>query len=265
VIGWQLAFSAGTAAALAILCSFVLLLSGAVAVQSAIALSAAVIVGGTLGAAHSWWLAWRRRNLLRALSYDPHQIDLLELPKLNDDPWRIVNAWTAFTLIALVLFTTVWRPVIISPTSGLTLGLLGSVIVAAAALPLLVLVRAAFLSSLELVPPEMMREIIKTAERMGRLRGRISRRLLAALATPVLFLSIGSALIANAHLREADERDREESARVLARSALEGVPGALQGAGREQAQAVAARLGFQTRLHQQRSGYMVFRQSEGRV
>jgi hypothetical protein len=53
VIGWQLAFSAGTAAALAILCSFVLLLSGAVAVQSAIALSAAVFVGGTLGAAHS--------------------------------------------------------------------------------------------------------------------------------------------------------------------------------------------------------------------
>ena len=43
------------------LSSSLLLLSGAAAIQSAIALSASVLVGGTIAAAHSWWLAWRRR------------------------------------------------------------------------------------------------------------------------------------------------------------------------------------------------------------
>ncbi len=265
VIGWQLTFSAATAGVLALLSSFLLLLSGAAAIQSAIAVSAAVLVGGTLAAAHSWWLAWRRRYLLRALSLGSKDIDHFELPKLNDDPWRIVNAWTAVTLLSLVLFTTVWRPIIIAPTTGLTLGLLGSVIVATAALPLLVLVRRAFLGALESAPPEIMREIIETNERMGRLRGRISRRLLAALATPVLFLSIGSALIANAHLREADERNREESARALARAVLERVPGASGDAGLGQALQAAERLGFNARVHQRRANYLVSRQSEGRV
>src|SRR5690606_40248353 len=128
---------------------------------------------------------------------------------LNEHPWRIVNAWTAVPLVSLVLFTTVWRPIIIAPTTGLTLGLLGSVIVATAALPLLVLVRGAFLSALETAPPEIMREIIETNERTGRLRGRISRRVLAALATAVQFLALGAALIPNAPLRRPDERHRD--------------------------------------------------------
>src|SRR5690606_34619581 len=171
VIGWQLTFSAATAGVLAMLSSSLLLLSRAAAIQSAIALSASVLVGGTIAAGHSWWLAWRRRYLLRALAVGSKDIDSFDLPKLNDDPWRIVNAWTAVTLLSLVLFTTVWRPIIIAPTTGLTLGLLGSVIVATAALPLLVLVRREFLRALESAPPEIMREIIETNERMGRLRG----------------------------------------------------------------------------------------------
>jgi len=81
------------------------------------------------------------------------------------------------------------------------------VIAAAAALPLLVLVRGAFVRVMELAPPDVMRDVIETYERTGKLRGRMSRRLIAALVTPVVFLTVGSTLIASAHLRSADELD----------------------------------------------------------
>jgi len=44
-------------------------------------------------------------------------------------------------------------------------------------------------------------------------------------------LSLGAALIVGAHLRRADERSREETARVLARASLEARPGPVAGAG----------------------------------
>ncbi len=85
--------------------------------------------------------------------------------------------------------------------------------------------------ALELAPTDVMREVVEEAERFGRIEKRVSRRMIFAVATPVVFLAVGSALIVSAHLRRADERNREETAapsrapcssrcRRLARSAI---------------------------------------------
>jgi signal transduction histidine kinase len=128
-------------------------------------------------------------------------MDQIQLPKMNDDPWLIVNVWIVLTTLALLLSVTLLRPASIPPSSTPTLGLFGIIIVAGLSLPLLVLVRAQFVRLMERVPPDVMADIIDAQVRSGRLRGRTSRRLISAILTPVAFLAIGSALIASAHVR----------------------------------------------------------------
>ncbi len=266
VVGWQAAFTVGSALAIAALSPFFLLLSGGVAIQGSVSLAVAVLAGGGIAILRSWWLVRKRRFLLRSLTLRLSTIEPNELVQLNDDAWRIAGGWLLSMLISVGLFTTIWRPDIVPPTTAVLLFLLGAIILAAAALPLLVLVRAAFLRALELAPPEIMREIILSAERAGRLRGRVSRRLIAALSMPVLFLSIGSALIANAHLREADEREREETARVFVRAALENLSAThWPEAGLEEALSLGEALGFDARLRPFTTGYEVRRGDRGIV
>lgn len=265
VIGWQVLFSLGTAGVLLILPPFLLLLSGSLAVHGTESVVGAVLLAGSIAMTYSWLLVRRRRRLLRSLAVGTAGVDQLELPKLNEDPWSIVIFWVVCNVAALALSMTVWRPPIIPPTTALTLCLLATVIVAAAALPLLVLVRAAFVRVVELAPPDLMREIIEAYERTGKLRGRISRRLIAALVTPVVFLAVGSALIASAHLRSADERDREETARALARSMLEATPSRSDAVGRNAAIAAAAPLGFRAQLDPTPGNFRMERGRQGLV
>jgi signal transduction histidine kinase len=265
VVGWQVLFSVGTAAVLGSLAPFLLLLSGAVALHGIESTVIAVLAAGFVTVVYSWTLVHARRRILRALAVGAPGVDQLELPKLNDDPWRIVNFWVGSNVTALALSMSVWRPGILSPTTALTLCLLAWVMVAAAALPLLVLVRAAFVQAIELAPPDLMREIIEAHERSGKLRGRISRRLIIALVTPVVFLTVGSALIASAHLRSADEHDREETARAFGRAMLEAVPARGDDDGRNAAIAKAARLGFRAELGPARGDYAVERGRQGLV
>lgn len=265
VIGWQVLFSLGTAGVLVVLPPFLLLLSGTLAVRATESVVGAVLVAGILAVAYSWLLVRRRRQLVRSLVVGTANVDQLELPKLNDDPWNIVIFWVGCHVAALVLSMTVWRPPIIPPTTAVTLCLLATVIVAAAALPLLVLVRAEFVRVVELAPPDVMREIIEAYERTGKLRGRISRRLIAALVTPVVFLAVGSALIASAHLRSADERDREETARALARAMLEATPSRNDDVGRNATIAAAAHRGFRAQLDPRPGDFRMERGRQGLV
>ena len=115
---------------------------------------------------------------------------------------------------------TALRPDVIPPANALTLGLFATIILAAASLPLLLVVRRDFVRLMEQVPPQVMADIIDAQVRSGRLRGRTSRRLLAALATPVAFLAIGSALIAGAHVRSLDEQSRRDTARSVVAAVL---------------------------------------------
>lgn len=265
VIAWQVFFSLGTAGVLLVLPPFLLLLAGSLAARATESIVSAVLIAGSLAIGYSWVLIRRRRQLVRALVVGAANVDQLELPKLNDDPWNIVTFWVGCKVVALMLAMTVWRPPILPATTALTLCLLGIVIVAAAALPLLVLVRGAFVRVVELAPPDVMRDIIETYERTGKLRGRMSRRLIAALVTPVVFLTVGSALIASAHLRSADELDREETARAMGRAMLEATPGRSDEAGRNAAIAAAAQLGFRAHLDAAPGDFRVERGRQGLV
>lgn len=97
VIGWQVLFSLGTAGVLVVLPPFLLLLSGTLAVRATESVVGAVLVAGILAVAYSWLLVRRRRQLVRSLVVGTANVDQLELPKLNDDPWNIVIFWVGCT------------------------------------------------------------------------------------------------------------------------------------------------------------------------
>jgi signal transduction histidine kinase len=226
VVGWQVMFSCMTALALHFLVPFLFLLDDAEGRAAAFSLTLAVLVAGSLSIAQGWSLVWARRKLLTNLEdRESRTHNQIEIPKLNDDPWLIVNSWLYAGIFAVALTMTALRPEAIPPSSALSLGLFSVIMLAAASLPLLMLVRGDFVRVMEQVPPEVMAEIIDAQVRSGRLRGRASRRLLAAVATPVAFLALGSALIAGAHVRSLEEGKRIETARRAVGAVLAPVDG----------------------------------------
>lgn len=256
VVGWQVAFSAISALALHSLLPFFLLLPGEEGRMASLSLSLAVLIAGSLSIAQGWTLVWARRHLLESLTDKDKRSDhQIELPKLNDDPWHIVNAWLYSSIGAVALSMTALRPNAIPPSNALTLGLFATIILAAASLPLLMLVRRDFVRLMEQVPPQIMAEIVDAQVRSGQLRGRTSRRLLAALATPVAFLAIGSALIAGAHVRSLDESSRRDTAQSVITAVLspspqeqednEELPGTLGAIG------VLSHAGYSVQLHEE--------------
>jgi signal transduction histidine kinase len=220
-VAWQVLFSCLTAAALHFLVPFLFLLPREEGKAAALTLTLAVLVAGSLGIAQGWSLVWARRRLLTNLADRQSRThNQIEIPKLNDDPWNIVNAWLYSGIFAVGLAMSALRPDTIVPSNALTLGLFSVIMLAAASLPLLMLVRRDFVRVMEQVPPEVMGEIIDAQVRSGRLRGRTSRRLLAAVATPVAFLAIGSALIAGAHVRSLEGKNRRDTGRLAVTSIL---------------------------------------------
>lgn len=244
VLGWQILFTLAVSSLVSLLAPPMLLLRNDIAVVAGRALLLAILAGGAVTLFRSWWSLRRHRFVLRVLALGSRSVEPFEMQELEGEPWHVTLGWVGPSFVALGLVATIARPGILDLTTGISLGLLGAVIVAAASLPLHVFVRSAVLRAIELSPPEVMREVAEAAQRSGAPRRKVARRLLAAVATPVAFVAIGSALIANAHLRRADERQREETARALARSAFEIGPGVVPGAGLEGAIDRAAKLGF---------------------
>lgn len=226
-------------AAVAAVPRFLLLMTGDSGRDAGIVMMAAVFVGGSLGALQVVGVVRSRRHLLRQLEGRQGPIDQIQLPKLNDDPWLIVNVWIVLTTLALLLSVTLLRPASIPPSSTPTLGLFGIIIVAGLSLPLLVLVRGQFVRLMERVPPDVMADIIDAQVRSGRLRGRTSRRLISAILTPVAFLAIGSALIAGAHVRGSSMAATLETSVTAARLSFDE-----KGAPSDLALAALARHGF---------------------
>jgi signal transduction histidine kinase len=183
---------------------------------------------------------------------------------LTAEVWGATARWIGAPLVALVL-VVVWRPTTMDIVTAVSVVLLAAIIVAAASLPLHVLIRAAFVDAIELADPSLMREVVDQAQQRGVASRRVARRLLAALATPVAFVALGSALIANAHLRRADERQREETARALSRAALELGPGVVATAGLDEALEVAQSLGFTARVSDEEGEYRIIRTPTGRT
>jgi signal transduction histidine kinase len=244
VVGWQLGFSVFGGLLVALLAPRLLLLGGAVALQGALALGLGVLVGGAFGALLSGLRLLRYRFLLRSLAVGSSAVEAHELYAMGEEPRRTLLGWLIPSAIGAGLATLPFSPHTIDAGTGTTLFLLGLAIVSAASLPLFVVLRTNFARALMLAPPEVMREVVEDAERLGRINRSMSRRMLVAVTLPVVCLALGSLLIVAAHVRRADERGREETARVLSRAVLEPGPGLSGVAGIEDALVQARALGF---------------------
>ncbi len=264
IVGWQLLFSVGASVLAAATAPRLLLLSGGVEEPTSLSVWLAIMTGGALAAGRTWWGLKRHRFVLRALTLGSRSIEPFEMDALTAEVWGATVRWIGAPWLSLIP-VVVWRPATMDVTTAASVALLAAIIVAAASLPLHVLVRAAFVDAIEPADPALMREVVEQAEQRGVTSPRVARRLLAALATPVAFVALGSALIVNAHLRRADERQREETARALARAALELGPGVVATAGLDEALQVAKELGFSARISRHSGEYRVARSSAGRT
>ena len=181
-------------------------------------------------------------------------------------PAYVATTFVILVASAVALFLVPpFRPALLDFNTAFSLALLGLIIVAAAALPLYVAVRAAVSRALELADPDAMTELLDQAEASESAKKRLVWRLLIAIATPVGFVAVGASLVAHAHVRKFDAQSREQTAEIVARVALEASPGAVDEAGRAEAIDAARSLGFVLRPERQSLKFSVERGDDGRV
>ena len=214
----------------------------------------------------SGWRLRRLRFALRALAVGSSAVESHELLEMSDEPKQVLAGWTVPSLLCALVSTTFFRPKLVDLTTGVTLCLLGAVIVAAAALPLFGLLRAAFSQALELAPPDKMRR-----RRGGRREARPDRRARVA-AHDRGRDDAGRLLVAG---RGADRgralapRRRAQPRRDGAGAGTRGARGA-PGSGRgrrpsKRRSSKAASSGFDARVHDYSQGYAVTRGEDGIV
>jgi signal transduction histidine kinase len=244
VLGLKAAFTLLVAVLVTLLSPRLLLLGGAVATEGARALGLGLLAGGLVAVLTSGIRLRRHRFALRALALGSKAVEAHDLHALGDAPARTLVAWLVPSAAGTVLATLPFGPKTLDTATGATLCLLGLALTGAVSLPLFVLLRSAFARALMLAPVEVMRDVLEDAERIGLLARRIPHRMVVAVALPVGCLALGALLIVAGHVRRADERSREETARVISRAVLEPGPGAGALAGIEEAVVQARALGF---------------------
>ncbi len=248
VVVTELTFSLALATLLALAPGVLLLLSGELAISTAQHLFVVTLLSGAAAAARGFMDMRRLDFLLRALSEDSDMVDARDVSALGRHAKRTCVQWLWPHLLSLTIFATPARPPLMDLTTGVSLMLLCGAIAATVALALYATLRNSFLQVIELVPSRVMSEVVISHENSRESRERISRRLLAAVVTPMLFVAVGCALIANAHVRRADERSREEIARIMARAAFEKEPATAEAVGLQDLYARATELGFPTQV-----------------
>lgn len=265
VLGWFLTFSLLVALVVALLAPRLLLLSGETAVEGATALGCGILAGGALAVLVRGIRLFRYRFLLRALAVGSHAVEAHQLYELGSEPRRSIVGWLVPSGLGAAVATIPFAPSTLDPNTSVTLCLLGLAILTAASLPLFVVLRTTFARALMLAPPEVMREVVEDADRLGHIAGRVARRMVLAVTLPVLCLAVGASLIVVGHLRRADERSRQETARTLARATLEPGPGLAPWAGIPDALLQARALGFYAYSQKDAEDYRVERGRAGRL
>ena len=265
VLAWQAAFALGTAFLVAPLVPRLLLLSGPVQEAVTRVLLYSVGTGGAVALVHNALVLGRHRALFGALISGPNSVKARDLAALAEDSGRVVTGWVAPPLAGLALTGTLFRPALVDLTTGVSVALLGTVFVAAASLPLSVMIRGTFAQCFEAAPPDVMRSVVESEEKRGNLKRHLPRRLMFAVALPVALVSVGAALVTHAVVRRADQRDREATARLLARAAFDSKPGSLEGAGVEEAVIAAEHAGYVVTLNRRFAPARVEHEPEGTV
>ncbi|HMJ52454.1 MAG TPA: histidine kinase dimerization/phospho-acceptor domain-containing protein [Polyangiaceae bacterium] len=212
----------------------------------------------------------RNRYVLRALAVGSAAIEPDDIARLSSVPGYATAVFAALLTGTTVLFlATPFRPALLDLDTAISLALFGVIVLATAALPLHVAVRAAVARSLELADPESMVGLLDRAEGSRAARQRLLFRLLLATVPPVGFVAIGSALIAHAHLRKFDAQARLRTAEIAAHVALESSSGSpsrtITEAGRAEASEAARALGFALRPEQRVTSFVIERGDDGMV
>lgn len=263
VLRVELIFSAGAAVLLSAAIPQLLLMDEVVVQEVMRDLLITVAAAGIVAATIAFFRLRTYRFLFRAVALGSGSVEAHEMANLSDEPAKLIRSWLAPHVAAVAWLASPWRPRVVDFPTGVSAAVLAAVMVAAASLPLQVLIRSSIMRLVELAPPDVMRDVVESSERSGRARERIPRRLMTAVATPVAFVALGAALIANAHLRRADEHSREETARALARASLEPGPGVLEDAGLEDALDRAQELGFSAAVFDNPAEYRLERADDG--
>jgi len=208
----------------------------------------------------------RSQFMLRSLALGLAAIDPDDVARLSSVPAYVTTVFITAVGGGIGLFMLpLFRPSVLDFDTALSLALLGLIILATAALPLYVAVRAAVARALELANPDSMEGLLHQAEASDKARRRLIWRLLFATTTPVGLIAVGSALIAHAHVRQFDAESRVRTAEIVARVALEASRGAVAEAGREEAIEVAQGLGFALTLEPGAPKFAVERSENGEV
>lgn len=257
------AFSLLTAALLLLLVPELLLLHPRVARAVVTRYSYTLLAASVVGVGLSAWRLGRHRFLLRALALGSRSTEHPELDALGFEAGRVVRWWLVPFLIAEATVALPFRPAAVDLRTGMSVALLSAIFTAAVSLLVYGFTRATFLSALELSPQESMREVVESSERSGVAQARIARRLLIAVATPVALVALGSALVANAHVRRVEQEDRETTARVVARAAFDASPGIAADAGLHDALKSARALGFRATRSDEAKPYELSRKDDG--
>lgn len=245
---------------------FLLLLTEPLHTQVMLTLLGSMLTGGLVAGILIRFRLRKHSFLLHALSVENFaageaSIAPAALANFLAEPPKIVRAWLYPQFLALGLFATPLRPAPLDWTTSLGVGLLAVLILSTASLPLLVLIRSDFSRIVERAPVNCAQELVVEAEKTGKTRYQLNRRIVAAVTMPVVFVALGSALIVNAHLRRDDERFRAETARMLALAALELHPGTVQTL--EAAVHEATLLGFPAQVASQGARYGVILERGG--
>lgn len=263
VIVAQALCTVATATLVALMAPWLLQMQGDAAAGASWVLFVGLLLGGSVGLLRSWWRVHRHRFTLRALSLGSRAFEPFELGELLAEDRDLTIAWGFPAALGLPTAMLVWRPAALDLAAGISLTLLGAVFVAAAALPLHLVIRSTLTRAFDLAPTAAMAEFVAPVGKSGEAILRLRRRLLVAVVTPVVFVTIGAALITSAHLRRADEQQREETARALARAALEPRPALVAGAGLDKARRAAAALGFEADSRDASGQYRLERSGAG--
>ncbi len=264
----QSGFSVGAALAFALAVPTLLQLSGDVRGSVRTALALIILLGSVLSGMATWLRFKRYRFLLQSLALDKREgkgatLAVDAIASFANEPASLTRWWLLLHALALTLMLSPLSPDALDSTTASAVVLLTGLMLATTCLPMHVLIRRDFLDVLELAPPALMHEMMLKFDKTPHARGRINRRIVVAVATPVLFVALGSALIVNAHLRHDDQTIREETARILARAALEVEPGGLEGLDRALDQATD--LGFYAQIAAPDSRHGVILEGRGIV